>query len=329
MKFNYRGARRQREDQFFAWDKIADAPGLSFDWYQLNSELLWTVRSLLSDPYSQYIFDRALVLRLSGHSNYMYPPSHFQPLLGVNNKERFTEPNLPDNYIGLPLFTYEIDIFHYEESLRLISYDLNIDLINNYRQYLIKRGQKDLYPNHGDVLLDCGACIGDNSILFAAMVGMEGHVHAFDPTPLHVNFCKLQASLNPQFAESVTINQLAVGLKTQMLETVSSDVTKISPGKIELDQFSTTSIDDYVNSNNIERIDFIKMDIEGAEMDALNGAVQSIQKFKPNLAISAYHKPSDLWDIPIFIKSLCPDYEIYFDHHSPVRWESVYYATVR
>ena len=57
---------------------------------------------------------------------------------------------------------------------------------------------------------------------------------------------------------------------------------------------------------------YIKMNIEGAELDALKGAKQAIIRCKPKLAISAYHRPSDLWQVPELIGSLCPDYRSVF-----------------
>ena len=68
------------------------------------------------------------------------------------------------------------------------------------------------------------------------------------------------------------------------------------------------------------------MDIEGAELAALSGAAKVIGRYKPTLAISGYHKPEDLWELPNKIRSLNPDYVLSFGHHSPVSWESVFYA---
>jgi FkbM family methyltransferase len=73
---------------------------------------------------------------------------------------------------------------------------------------------------------------------------------------------------------------------------------------------------------------FIKMDIEGAELEALQGAKEIITEHKPKLAICTYHKPRHLWEIPFFIKSINYDYKIYFRHHSPLEYETVCYAII-
>ena len=64
-----------------------------------------------------------------------------------------------------------------------------------------------------------------------------------------------------------------------------------------------------------EKVDFIKMDIEGAETDALIGAFHVIQQYHPTLAISIYHKPEHFSQIPIMIKSFEPSYKLYMRHY--------------
>lgn len=69
----------------------------------------------------------------------------------------------------------------------------------------------------------------------------------------------------------------------------------------------------------------IKMDIEGAELDALKGAEQHIISGKPKLAISAYHRKSDLLEITRYIESLRGDYKIGLRHHTEERWDTCLY----
>ncbi len=76
------------------------------------------------------------------------------------------------------------------------------------------------------------------------------------------------------------------------------------------------------------KITFIKMDIEGAELEALKGSRETIKKYKPRLAISVYHKKEDITKIPLFIKKLVPEYKLYLRHYSNSDGETVLYAVV-
>ncbi len=75
-----------------------------------------------------------------------------------------------------------------------------------------------------------------------------------------------------------------------------------------------------------ERVTIIKMDIEGAEPHGLRGASNIIQSQQPRLAICIYHDFRHLWEIPLYIKSLVPDYKIYLRHHTNLEYETVCYA---
>ena len=75
-----------------------------------------------------------------------------------------------------------------------------------------------------------------------------------------------------------------------------------------------------------EAVTFIKMDIEGAELEALKGAAETIRKYRPKLAICVYHKPEDIIDIPKYILELNPEYKLYMRHYSDNAGETVLYA---
>jgi hypothetical protein len=68
------------------------------------------------------------------------------------------------------------------------------------------------------------------------------------------------------------------------------------------------------------------MDIEGAELNALHGAEQTIRTFKPKLAISVYHKPNDLAEIPSYLNNLGLGYEFFLDHFTIYGGETVLFA---
>lgn len=77
-----------------------------------------------------------------------------------------------------------------------------------------------------------------------------------------------------------------------------------------------------------DKVTFIKMDIEGAEVEALKGAQQTIIKNKPQLAICVYHKPNDIYEIPFLLKDWVPEYKFYIRHHSVTFVETVLYAKI-
>ncbi len=88
-------------------------------------------------------------------------------------------------------------------------------------------------------------------------------------------------------------------------------------------EIRTTSIDELFPENDIS---FIKMDIEGAEAEAINGAVKTIRANKPKLAISAYHIRDDLYKIPVLIDRICPEYKLYLRHFSDYCFDTVLLA---
>jgi FkbM family methyltransferase len=73
-------------------------------------------------------------------------------------------------------------------------------------------------------------------------------------------------------------------------------------------------------------VDFIKLDVEGAELLALQGARQLIQRARPVLALSLYHCPQDLWELPLTLASLCENYHFYIRQHFANTFDSVLYA---
>jgi FkbM family methyltransferase len=91
-----------------------------------------------------------------------------------------------------------------------------------------------------------------------------------------------------------------------------------------MDKIDVIAIDDVVDSE--DEITYIKMDIEGSELEALRGAEKTIRRCRPKLAICIYHKPEDMIEIPLYIKELVPDYKLYVRHHSSDVWDTVLYA---
>ncbi len=93
-------------------------------------------------------------------------------------------------------------------------------------------------------------------------------------------------------------------------------------------KIKTTTIDDFKQNNKIEKVDFIKMDIEGSELRALKGGEKTILSDRPQMAISIYHSIDDLADIPVYLSELLKhqNYTFRLGHYSAKVHETVLYA---
>jgi hypothetical protein len=94
-------------------------------------------------------------------------------------------------------------------------------------------------------------------------------------------------------------------------------------------EVTLTTIDKLVAELGLPRVDFIKMDIEGAEVRALNGARNTIARFKPRMAITAEHNPNDERDIPDAVRRIRPDYRVQcgpcLEHEGYIRADVLYF----
>ena len=309
-----------------AWAPPAPGDAFSSEWLAAHGEPLWDVRERLADDTSRLVFDLHLVLRGAGPARFCFPRPEFTDWLIVHGREPFAAEGLPADYLGQPLEVFDLTVADTGTRVRLVATALQVGLCNAFRQYVPTRGGTPLGPRPGDVVLDCGACIGDFGMLFAALAGCAGAVHLFDPVPLHIRYCRHQVTLNPHLASALHPVQAAVGATNASVAGATGDVARVSPGGLAVDAYEQVSLDGYADGAGLAQIDFVKMDIEGAELDALAGAGHCLARHRPRLAISSYHRPEHLWEIPEAILAANPGYRLHFGHHMPVKWESVYYA---
>lgn len=179
------------------------------------------------------------------------------------------------------------------------------------------------YVNH-DVVIDGGAYIGDTIKGFDENGVVVQAIHAFEPDPDNYralsHYCQ-QTNLH------VVSQQKGLWSSTCVLKFSTNQIVSYGR-KIENtggSSIETVSIDGYVNSNFITPT-VIKLDIEGAELEALLGAEQTIRSLKPKLAISLYHIHTDLWRLPALLKLMNPDYQFYLGQHRTNWLETVLYA---
>jgi FkbM family methyltransferase len=176
-----------------------------------------------------------------------------------------------------------------------------------------------------EVFVDCGSFDGDSIRSFYQKKQVfNGKIFAIEPDPQNIKKLEMYlTSLDKSFKDSVSIIPKVVGRKYEILRFSAngSASSVIDPeGIIEVE---CSPIDDIVGHINPT---FIKMDIEGAELDALNGATKSIRNSLPILAISVYHLPDHLWRIPLFINSVTDQYHYFLRPHNEEGWDLVLYA---
>lgn len=186
-------------------------------------------------------------------------------------------------------------------------------------QYLL---QDICMPQPGDVVLDLGAYLGDSAVIFSRLVGDKGHVYSFEA--LANQFETMQKNMERFRCDNVTpCFNAAWNTNEQLLMCENRASSCIGEGSVPV---QAVRIDDFVKERAIERVDFIKMDIEGAEQEALEGCVETIGKHRPKLALSAYHKPEDLYRLMEIVRDMQPDYRFYLRHYTPGFCDTVLYA---
>jgi FkbM family methyltransferase len=102
--------------------------------------------------------------------------------------------------------------------------------------------------------------------------------------------------------------------------------TSLLVGSKDDGSVETISIDDWVRQRALPRVDFIKLDVEGVELDALRGAEKTIRTFRPRIAVSVYHREDDLISIPAFLNSLNCGYKLLLDHFTIYNEETILFA---
>jgi FkbM family methyltransferase len=192
----------------------------------------------------------------------------------------------------------------------------------------------DVIPLINGNIVDCGAYDGDTLIRFLQQKEIDDYKYfAFEADKN--NYEKILTYIKSNgLEENVYAKNVAIWDKQQIVNfSISKNDKEGVLGKIDsslnkdalsVDSINADSLDNLI-PNNI-KIDLIIMDIEGAEINALHGAKKLIRKFHPCLAISAYHDFTHLYEIPLLIKKIYPDYKIYYRHH---RWnvaDTVCYA---
>jgi len=289
----------------FSPDRVFTIPLDNMIYYSNVAKLYWSpddlhthaqqlqdTYNLFSDTKSQQLFIHRISL-LTGGFDY----NSFR--LFIDEFADFISPHSP-NLFSRPLFDENHFYFH-----------------------------SDFFPlRQGEVFANVGALLGDCAVEFAKACQEKGLVYKgiinLEPDP--DNF----ALLTKNMAKFSNVRCLPYGLwscKTRLRFTNPDQVGSGAPGYLHDSgdmEVNVASLDDLLPN---EEITLIKMDVEGAEMEALRGAAETIRRNRPKLAISLYHKRDDVFEIPLYIHQLYLGYKFYLRHHSTTFSETVLFAT--
>lgn len=278
-----------------------------------------------------------VIITVTGH--------HYLPI-----KKQLSEMGIPYiTYMEYVLF-YKYDKFKmvYDELLEddfskrtylhILMSHLSCDM--NYLREIFVRNQyfeipEFCVPISNEVFIDCGAYTGDTLENYInRKIGIFEKIYCFEPTEetFHA-LCVRRERLLREWTldeKQIIAEKKIVTSKSEvkyfMDQVNGKDSNRmVKDNSIKAKQIIGVSLDEYF-ADKEEKPTFIKADIEGAEMEMLEGAAGIIANRKPLLAICIYHKVEDLYEIPILLKRLNPEYKMSIRHHMPNYYETVLYC---
>ena len=176
--------------------------------------------------------------------------------------------------------------------------------------------------NKHEVLIDAGAYDGGTVKDFIQWCeGGYDKIYSFEPD--FANYEKCKSFIERNHIERIHLLQKGT-FDTERI--VHFDMSGDGGASVKADGASiieTTAIDQVLNG---KRATFIKMDVEGSEIESIHGAKDTIEKYKPRMAVCIYHKPLDFIEIPLELLKINPAYKFYIRHYASNLCETVLYA---
>lgn len=184
--------------------------------------------------------------------------------------------------------------FQQPEGRKHSYYCINIKSYNTY--------EEKPFINENEIFVDCGAYNGDIFDELISKKKIPKKYFGFEPTT--GNFHKVQQKLAASGVEGLVYNLGVYNLSGDLRFSVGSNTSTAHIAACGEISIRVEKIDNIIK----EPVTVIKMDVEGSEYEALEGAAELIRLYKPKLAISLYHKHTDYRMLPLLIKSINPDY---------------------
>ena len=188
-------------------------------------------------------------------------------------------------------------------------------------------GLREIVPYENEIFLDCGSYTGNTVMNFLSWnKGKYKKIYAIEPE--HTSYTILQQNMLIKNVKHIRLLNEGVWSCSDTfpfyqdgeMSSFCKDAYFLSPS---LTHARVNTIDNIVHT---DLVTFIKMDIQGGELEALKGAADTIKRSKPRLAISVYHKTKDIIEIPLFIHNLVPEYRFFIRQHTFLTDDTVLYA---
>ena len=245
---------------------------------------------------------------------------------------------LPTQYWLGPTDIYETHAQDIADALALFQDKISRDLFRSFLKFRItgdpscmpRPDIKNIYfpadilgVRKPDKFVDCGAFNGDTLLFIKERFGLLESIRAFEPDL--ENFRKLAAlqAKGKHFSKDTVLIPCGVWSSTASLKFISDGSLASSVSEHGDSIVQCVSLDECLDGY---APTLIKMDIEGGEIEALNGCRKMIASVKPDLAISVYHAPDHLWKIPLLISKSNSDYKCYLRSHGYNGYDTVFYA---
>jgi FkbM family methyltransferase len=183
---------------------------------------------------------------------------------------------------------------------------------NNFEEQYFDK--KLISKKNNIVFVDGGAYVGDTIPSIIKYFPKYKKIYAIEPNTLHINIAKRD------FKNTKNIEFINCGLGKEEINIQDNNELQNNCNH-NYQALKINTIDNLIN----EKFDFLKLDIEGAEVDTIIGASNSIKKHHPILAICIYHKASHWYEVPKEVLKIRDDYNIYIRHYMEGIYETVMY----
>jgi FkbM family methyltransferase len=295
------------------------------------ADLEW-LYSNLTDQESCQILCSVLAYRVMGYGKIKLPlskPEYWNQIQEIQESVKNGE-SIDPHCMHFKLFKMNLESYGYPLEL----FFTPKGAITNFvlEQYKCYAANGTIEAEDGDTVLDCGGCWGDTALYFAHKTGDKGDVYSFEFVPNNLDIWERNITLNPELEKRIHLVKAPVwsesgeSLFIEGKGPASRVVSEASSANSL--EIKTIAIDDMVKEKNLSKVNFIKMDIEGAELAALHGAENTLRQFRPKLAICVYHQLEDFWTIPQFLDGLDLGYRFYLRHFTAYGEETVLFAEV-